>query len=98
MYKLQIWKYNVGHTNIITIKDVIILEKTKEKKLSEGPADTTVLGEVGQASSLVDFTWKYRQAISNVDMDAAKKLELTKMKKYWRHAGQVPMELGWLHD
>lgn len=31
-YKLQIWQYNIYHINIITIKDVIILEKVKEKK------------------------------------------------------------------
>ncbi len=31
-YKLQIWQYNVCHTNIIAIKDVIILEKNKKKE------------------------------------------------------------------
>ncbi len=37
-YESQIWQHNVQHTNIIAMKDVIILEKVREKKLSEGPA------------------------------------------------------------
>ena len=31
-YDLQIWQYNVCYTNIIAMKDVIIKEKTREKK------------------------------------------------------------------
>ena len=31
-YDLQIWQHNICHTNIFTIKDVIIEEKTREKK------------------------------------------------------------------
>lgn len=37
-YKLQIWQDNIQHTNIIAIKNVIILKKAKEKqKLLESP-------------------------------------------------------------
>ena len=36
--------------------------------------------------------------MSNADMDAAKKLGQTGIKKYWRRAGQVEMKLDWLHD
>ena len=36
--------------------------------------------------------------MSNVDIDAAKKMRLTRIKNYWRHAGQVEIELDWLHD
>ncbi len=36
--------------------------------------------------------------MSNVDIDAAKELGLTRVQKYWRRAGQVEMELDWLHD
>ncbi len=36
--------------------------------------------------------------MSNVDMNAAKELGLTGIKKYWRRAAQVEMELDWLHD
>ena len=45
-YKSHIWQHNVRHINIITIKDGIISEKVREKKLSEGPVDTTVPAEV----------------------------------------------------
>ena len=37
------------------MKDVIILEKTREKILSEGPANTTALVEVAQISSPVNL-------------------------------------------
>lgn len=44
------------HTNIVAMKDVIILEKAKKKKkLSEGIVDITVPVEVTQALSLVDL-------------------------------------------
>lgn len=31
--------------------------------------------------------------MSNADMDTAKKLGLTKVKKYWKYASQVEIEL-----
>ena len=43
------------HTNIIAIKDVIILEKAREKILAEGPIDIIVPAEIGQALSFVNF-------------------------------------------
>ena len=56
-YKLQIRQYKMRHTNIITMKDVIILKKTKKKeKLSESLADTTALAEVAWALSHVNLT------------------------------------------
>lgn len=36
--------------------------------------------------------------MSNVNIDAAKKLELTEIKKYWRYTSQVEIELDWLYD
>ena len=46
-YNLQIWQYNVCHINIIVIKNVIIIEKTGEKKeLSKAIPDTTMSSEV----------------------------------------------------
>ena len=36
--------------------------------------------------------------MSNVDLDAAKELGLTGIKKYWRYAGQIELELDWLND
>ena len=41
-YKLQIQQHNVWYTNIILMKDMIILKKTREEEmLSMGIADTT---------------------------------------------------------
>ena len=66
------------YTNIILMKDVIRLEKVREKEiLSEGTTDTTEPAEVAQASSFVDITWRYKGAISNADINTAKKLGLT---------------------
>ena len=31
-------------------------------------------------------------------MEAAKELGRTRVKNYWRHAGQVKLELDWLDD
>ena len=46
-YDLQIWQYNVRHTNIIAMKDVIIEKKARKKEvLLEAIADTTARVEV----------------------------------------------------
>lgn len=45
------------------------------------------------ASNFVDLSGKYIWAMSNVDLDAAKEIELTNIKKYWRYARQVEIEL-----
>ncbi len=55
--------------------------------------DTTAPGEVARISSLIDLTGKYDWVMSNADLDAAKELKLTGIKKYWKHTGQVEMEL-----
>ena len=96
---MQIWQYNVRYTNIIAIKDVIIEEKAREKEeLSESIVDTTAPAKMIQASSFVDLAEKYMWAISNANLDAAKELGLIGIKKYWRYARQVEIELDWLHD
>ena len=45
-YKLQIWQHNICHTNIIVMKNLIILKKAKEKKRSNSTEETTVLIEI----------------------------------------------------
>lgn len=46
-YNSQIWQHNIRHTNIITIKDVIILEKVIEKEeLPVGILNTITLVEI----------------------------------------------------
>lgn len=48
------------HTNIITIKGIIISKKARKKEnLSESFTDITVLVDVAQTSSLVYFALKY---------------------------------------
>ena len=64
------------------MKDIIISEKARERKLSEGPTDRPIPAEVAKVSSLIDVARKYRWAIGNIDMDTAKKLGLTGVKKY----------------
>lgn len=36
--------------------------------------------------------------MSIADLDAVKEERLTGIKKYWRRAGQIEIELDWLHD
>lgn len=46
-YNLQIWQYNICHTNIVAIKNIIILEKEREKeKLSKDIVDITASAEM----------------------------------------------------
>lgn len=98
-YDLQIWQHNVCYTNIIAMKDVIITKKAKKKiRLSKGIADITTAAELAQVSSLINLTRQCIWAISNVDLDAAKELRLSDIKKYWRHAWQVKLELDCLHN
>ena len=64
------------------MKDVIILDKARKKTLSEGLVDITTSAEMAQALSSVNFAWRYKWAISIIDMDVAKELGLTRVKKY----------------
>ena len=74
------------------MKDIIISEKVREKKLLESPMNKTALAEVAWAFSPVNLTQRYGWAISNIDIDATKELELTGVKKYQRCTGQVEVE------
>ena len=65
------------------MKNVISEEKARKKKrLSEDIANTTTLAKVTQASSSIDFARKYIWVMSNANLDVAKKLRLTNIKKY----------------
>ncbi len=78
---------------------MIVLEKAREDKiLSESIADMTVPAEVARVTSPVNLIGRYNWAMSDADLDVAKKLRLTSIKIYWRCAGQVEMELDWLYD
>ena len=54
--------------------------------------------EMAQTLSPINFIGKYIWAMSNADLDTAKKLELTSIKKYWRRARQVEIKLNWLYN
>lgn len=72
------------------MKDMIISKKAREKeRLSVDIADTTAPAEMAQASSPVDLVGRCMWAMNNANLDAAKELGLTDIKKYWRRAGQV---------
>ncbi len=65
------------------MKDVIILEKIrKEEILSKDIVDTTMSAKVAWVLSLVDFTRRYNLAMNNANLDVAKELRLTSIKKY----------------
>ncbi len=81
------------------MKDVIISKKVREDELlSESIVDTTALAEVARVSSPVDLVGRYNWAMSDADLDVAKELRLTDIKKYWRRADPVEMELDWLYN
>ena len=62
---------------------MIIKKKVREKeRLSKAIIYTTVLAEMAQALSPDDLTKKYIWAMSNTDLNAAKKLGLSSIKKY----------------
>lgn len=65
------------------MKDIVILKKTKEKKiLLKDIRDTTGLTKIISALNQVNFARKYKWAINNADIDIDKKLEFTEIKKY----------------
>ncbi len=81
-YDLQIRQHNVRHTNIIVMKDVILVVERGEELLVMENADKTAIAEVVKMSSAIDLRSKHSWAISNANMDAAKDLRLTGIKKY----------------
>ena len=98
-YDLLIWQYNIRYINIIVIKDVFIKENARDKEgLLEEIANITLPVKMAWALSFINLVRKYMWVISNIDLDAAKELRLTGIKKYWKHIEQVEIELDWLHD
>ena len=60
-------------------------------------ANKIALVEVARTSSPMDLNGKYMWAISNVDIDAARDLVITGIKKHWRLAGQIRKEVNGLY-
>lgn len=53
---------------------------------------------MAQALSPDDFAGRYSWAISNVNLNATREIKLTSIKKYWRYAIQVEIEIDWLYN
>lgn len=54
----------------------------KKENLSKSMTGITILAKVAQTLNFVDFAGRYKWAISKTDLDIAKKVELTGIKKY----------------
>ena len=79
--------------NVIISKRVL----EKEGQLVMRNGDKIALVEIGKTLSPIDLDGKYIWAISNHDIDAARDLKLTGIKKYWKFAGQIEKEVNGLY-
>lgn len=60
-YKLQIWQYNMQHTNIILMKIVILFEKNREKEmLLKSLAYITATVKVALTSGPINIFCRYK--------------------------------------
>ncbi len=74
------------------MEDMIILaEKSRENEelLVIENVNKTLMAEVVKVSSAIDLHRKCTWIINNSDMDIAKDLGLTGIKKYWRCTSQI---------
>lgn len=79
-YNSQIWQHNTWHTNIMVIKnDIILMEKGRNNKrpLAIKDINKTAIAEIAKVSSAINLEGKHKWAISNSNIDAAKDLRLT---------------------
>ena len=84
-YDLQIWQYNVCHTNIIAMKNIIaVADRGEENKelLAIENINKTAIAKVAKVSNAINLRSKYSWAISNADMDTIGNLGLIGIKKY----------------
>ena len=59
--------------------------------------DKCVQAKVVRTLSPMNLDNKYMRAINNVDIDAAKNLGLTSIKKHWTPTGQIEKKVNGLH-
>lgn len=67
------------------MKNVMVVAKKSRKNkqlLAMKNTNKTIIAELSKLSSTIDLSSKYPQIISNVDMDIARNLGLTNIKKY----------------
>ncbi len=64
------------------MKDMIAVAERGGKLLAIENEEKTVIAEVAKVSSAINLGSKHSWAISNADIDAARDLRLTSIKKY----------------
>lgn len=55
------------------------------------------MAEVVKVWNVIDLGSKYNWAINNADINVARDLRLTNIKKYWRYASQIQAKINWLY-
>ncbi len=71
--------------------------KNKKQLAIEKLIDIIVMAEVAKVSSVIDLGSQYSWTINNADIDVARDLGLTGIKKYWSCAGQIQAKVDWLY-
>ncbi len=92
-YHLQIQPRNVCHTNIIAMKDMILVAERGEELLAMENVDKIAIAEVTKVLSTINRKSKYSWVISNTDMDTIEDLGWMSIKKYKKYAGQIQDEV-----
>ena len=76
------------------MNNINILKKVIEKeKILKNITDITALAQLAQTLSFINFALKYKYVKKNIDLDIAKKLELTEVEKYWKYISKVEIKL-----
>lgn len=82
------------------MKNVIVTAKKGRENgrpLAIENVDKTAMAEVAKVSSAINLGNKYSQIISNADIDTARYLRPTGIKKYWKCASQIQDKIDELH-
>lgn len=70
-----------------------VIAAAEKHKENQGPliekVDKVMMAEVTKVLTAIDIDSKCKWVISNADMNAARDLRLTGVKKYWRYASQI---------
>ena len=84
---------------MIARKGVISTKKVRKmEELLKAIVDTTVPAKIALALSSISLVRRYIWAISNANLDTAKHLKQTGIKKHWKYTRQIKLELDCLYD
>lgn len=73
--------------------DYIRQKQRIKRELVDENIDKIVMVDIIRTSSLINLNSRYIQAISNININAAKNLGLINIKKYGKHMSQILNEL-----